>query len=286
MPGPGVLRDHRAAPEAPLPSLCSERCDPVPPTEPHLLASGTRLCTTPCPSTVSSSETPDLSTESHRRPAPRSTPQEVRQPALGVSTAAREHDSQRPPTCDCPWPRRSSPRHCCDYRHGDDRPRKLVADRDRSDKNRSHHSSENLGQPEDMISPVTRRDRHCTAAALRRTLFGQILTDPTAVTAGRSITANNSATAFATVIWGRIERTLTPTPGRSRCLAEHRPGPVELARAPGPLLPAPTNASRPGPVPRRAEGLGGHRSGPDYARAFHGHREQDDDSCTHPEIDH
>ena len=45
-----------------------------------------------------------------------------------VSTAAREHDSQRSPTCDRPLgPPRSSPRRRCDHRHGDDRPGKRVA---------------------------------------------------------------------------------------------------------------------------------------------------------------
>jgi hypothetical protein len=68
----------RAAPEAPLPSLCSECCDPVPPTELHLLASGTRLCTDCLLEYQLLLETPDLSTELDRRPAPRSTPQEVR----------------------------------------------------------------------------------------------------------------------------------------------------------------------------------------------------------------
>src|SRR5664279_5822216 len=63
-------------------------------------------------------------------------------------------------------------------------------------------------------------------------------------------------------------------PGRPRRLAEHRRGPIELARTPRPLPSAPTIAPRSGPVPRRTERLAGHRSGLNYTRAFHGHLEQ------------
>ena len=68
----------RAAPEAPLPSLCSECCDPVPPAELHPLASGTRLCTDCLLEYQLLLETPDLSAELDRKPVPRSTPQEAR----------------------------------------------------------------------------------------------------------------------------------------------------------------------------------------------------------------
>ena len=65
--------------------------------------------------------------------------------------------------------------------------------------------------PKTPISPVTRRDHHLTDDMLAGApSFGQILTELIAVTDGRSITAYNSASAFATVIGESHRANLDP----------------------------------------------------------------------------
>ena len=84
-----------------------------------------------------------------------------------------------------------------------------------------------LVNPKTPISPVTRRDRHLTDDMLSGApSFGQILTDLIAVTDGRSITAYNSATAFATVIGESHRANLDPEhledPAAWRSIAQAR----------------------------------------------------------------
>ena len=78
---------------------------------------------------------------------------------------------------------------------------------------------------------------------------------------------------------GALRSWKAPPPGGAS------PGPVELARTPRPIPSAPTIAPRSGPVPRRTERLAGHRSGLNYRFSTVTWRAEDD-SRTHPEIDH
>ena len=84
-----------------------------------------------------------------------------------------------------------------------------------------------LVNPKTPISPVTRRDHHLTEDMLAGApSFGQILTDLIAVTDGRSITAYNSASAFATVIGESHRANLDPEhledPAAWRSIAQAR----------------------------------------------------------------
>ena len=84
-----------------------------------------------------------------------------------------------------------------------------------------------LVNPKTPISPVIRRDHHLTDEMLAGApSFGQILTDLITITDGRSITAYNSASAFATVIGESHRANLDPEhledPAAWRSIAQAR----------------------------------------------------------------